>query len=190
MKTLIKTLPLLFVIFAVSGCKNKKKTYTTAKVTEEIKDETETIKRLRLNGKLNESAVKTQELATKILTTYPKATMYREHIIRFLRYAMKISRLCRDRSLELKNESINPEDAKAFSAHADKIDKQLDAIRKNLNSIKWMVPPEPEKTDEDKEKKEDKTEKPDENSKPEEAKEEDDDNDDDTPDAKEKNTDK
>nr|MDA3863769.1 hypothetical protein [Deltaproteobacteria bacterium] len=112
-------------------------------------------------------AEKTQDLGANILSTYPTATMYREHIIRFLRYAMKISRLCRDKSLELKNESINPKDAELYTTHADKIDKQLVALRKNLNSIRWMVPPKPEKPEEPKKKIE--TEKVDENAKPEET---------------------
>lgn len=139
----MKNLYILLTISAIIslGCTKKPKTYTTPAVTQEIREEIDKIKELRREGHLDKAAKRVIILTTKINSEYPAATMYREDVIKALSVFSRISRLCQDKELEIKSESINPGDAKVYSKFYEDIESLSSQIKTKLGGIKWLSPP-------------------------------------------------
>ncbi|MBU1218716.1 hypothetical protein KKF34_12585 [Myxococcota bacterium] len=138
MKNLYLFLTLTIIL---SSCTKKPKAYTTPVVTQEIRNELDKIKELRREGHLDKAAKSVIKLATKINSEYPAATMYREDVIKALGLFSRISRLCQDKELEIKSESINPDEAKQYSKFYETIESLSSEIKTKLGGIKWLSPP-------------------------------------------------
>lgn len=132
---------LLTLTIILSSCTKKPKAYTTPVVTQEIRTEVDNIKELRREGHLDKAAKSVIKLATKINSEYPAATMYREDVIKALGVFSRISRLCQDKELEIKSESINPEEAKVYAKFYETIERLSAEIKTKLGGIKWLSPP-------------------------------------------------
>jgi hypothetical protein len=129
---------LAFSIFLVS-CTKEKKVYTRISVIKEIRKDLKEAKQLRRAGELSSSAKVITSLGNKILDEYPSKTMYREYVSKVLGFLNRIGRLCRDKELEIKNESTRPEDAKKYTDFSNNIDSLSSKIRKRLPLIELMI---------------------------------------------------
>ncbi len=136
-------LPLALLTFAPFGCREKKKTYTIKGVRTDLKSDYDAIREHRQAGRLDKASSLAVQMGRRILKEYPTEMMYREIVRSYMAYAMRLTRLCRDKELELKNESTRPEEAEIYKTHRRHLDQILLALRKKINTIPWMVPPKP-----------------------------------------------
>ncbi|MBN2723792.1 MAG: hypothetical protein JXR95_06960 [Deltaproteobacteria bacterium] len=139
------TLLIAVALISVTGCKSKKKTYTTPKVTAEIREDLDKIKSYRQKGELENAAKLSISLGKRITSEYPVATMYREDVAKVLGFIIRVGRLCQDKELEIKSESINPSDAKVFADFSESISEIAADIRTKLPTIPWFMKPKPKK---------------------------------------------
>ncbi|MBU1239599.1 hypothetical protein KKF84_00505 [Myxococcota bacterium] len=139
----------LFTALAISlmslGCRPKKKVFTAKSVSTEFRQDFDKIKELRRDGKLGRAAKLTISLGNRIAKEYPEVMIHREHVLSFMSYAIRISFLCRDKELELKNESTRPEEASEYNKYGSQITDILASLRAKIKTYPWLVPPKPKK---------------------------------------------
>jgi uncharacterized pyridoxamine 5'-phosphate oxidase family protein len=137
---------LLFAFLAVglfgTACTKKQKSYTLENVNEELMSRQKEIVSLRKKGKLEKSANLALKTAGDILNVYPMATMYRENVSRVVSVMGFLARLCNDKALHIRNESMNPEESKKYNKLSDDLYSMIDDIRKKMPAMPSNKKPE------------------------------------------------
>ncbi|MBU1068675.1 hypothetical protein KJ975_03815 [Myxococcota bacterium] len=137
---------LLFAILAVGlfgmACTKKQKSYTLENVNEELISRQKEIVALRKKGKLEKSANLALKAAGDILNVYPMATMYRENVSRVVSVMGFLARLCNDKALHIRNESMNPEESRKYNKLSDDLYSMIDDIRKKMPAMPSNKKPE------------------------------------------------
>ncbi|PKN23433.1 MAG: hypothetical protein CVU65_14100, partial [Deltaproteobacteria bacterium HGW-Deltaproteobacteria-22] len=137
---------LLFAILAIglfgTACTKKQKSYTLENVNEELLSRQKEIVALRKKGKLEKSANLALKAAGDILNVYPMATMYRENVSRVVSVMGFLARLCNDKALHIRNESMNPEDSKKYNKLSDDLYSMIDDIRRKMPGMPSNKKPE------------------------------------------------
>ncbi len=137
---------LLFAFLAVglfgAACTKKQKSYTLENVNEELMSRQKEIVSLRKKGKLEKSANLALKTAGDILNVYPMATMYRENVSRVVSVMGFLARLCNDKALHIRNESMNPEESKKYNKLSDDLYSMIDDIRKKMPAMPSNKKPE------------------------------------------------
>ena len=136
----------LFAVLALgalgTGCTKKQKSYTLESVNAELAQRQKEIVSLRKNGKLEKSANLALKTASDILNVYPLSTMYREEVSKVLSVMGFLARICTDRALHIRNESMNPEGSKKFTKLSDDLYAMIDDIRRKMPGMPSNKKPE------------------------------------------------
>ena len=132
---------LFFGLFGVA-CTKKQKSYTLESVNEELMQRQKEIVALRKKGKLEKSANLALLAGNDILNVYPLSTMYRENVSRVVSVMGFLARLCTDKALHIRNESMNPEESKKYNKLSDDLYSAIDDIRKKMPAMPSNKKPE------------------------------------------------
>jgi len=137
---------LLFAVLALglfgTACTKKQKSYTLENVNEELLDRQKEIVALRKKGKLEKSANLALRAGNDILNVYPMSTMYRENVSKVVSVMGFLARLCTDKALHIRNESMNPEQSKKYNKLSDDLYSSIDDIRKKMPGMPSNKKPE------------------------------------------------
>ena len=125
-----------------AGCTKKQKSFTLENVNAELAERQKEIVALRKKGKLEKSANLALKTASDILNVYPLSTMYREEVSKVLSVMGFLARICTDKALHIRNESMNPEDSKKFTKLSDDLYSMIDDIRRKMPGMPSNKKPE------------------------------------------------
>ncbi len=145
MKTGTVSLALLFLAAVFSfqaACTKKEKVYTLENVRQEINESHRDILRLRKKGELEKSAQLALETGRRINGTYPLNTMYREDVSKITSVMGFLARLCSDKAMHIRNESLKPADSKVYSQLSDDLYALVDEIRRKMPAMATTKKPE------------------------------------------------
>lgn len=139
-------LMLLSVFFVwVGGCTKKQESYTLENVNAKLKEREKEIITLRKKGQLEKSANLAVKTGNEILNVFPPATMYRENVAKIVSVMGFLARLCSDKALHIRNESVNPEQSQKYTKLSDELHTMVDEIRRKMPSMPSNKPPQVKK---------------------------------------------
>ena len=137
---------LLSVFFVgVGGCTKKQESYTLANVNAKLKEREKEIITLRKKGQLEKSANLAVKTGNEILNVFPPATLYRENVANIVSVMGFLARLCTDKALHIRNESVNPEESQRYTKLSDELYAMVDEIRRKMPSMPSNKPPQVKK---------------------------------------------
>lgn len=136
----------LFAVLALglfgAACTKKQKSYTLENVNAELTSRQKEIVALRKKGKLEKSANLALRTGNDILNVYPPATMYREEVAKVVSVMGFLARICTDKALHIRNESMKPEESKKFTKLSDDLYAVIDEIRRKMPGMPSNKKPE------------------------------------------------
>lgn len=125
-----------------AACTKKPKSYTLENVNAELNARQKEIVSLRKDGKLEKSANLALRTGNDILNVYPPATMYREEVAKVVSVMGFLARICTDKALHIRNESMKPEESRKFTKLSDDLYAMIDDIRKKMPGMPSKKKPE------------------------------------------------
>lgn len=143
-----KLLVVMSLILGFSGifaCTKKQEGYTLESVNAKLQEREKEIISLRKKGKLENSANLAIKTGNEILNVFPMATMYRENVAKIVSAMGFLARLCSDKALHIRNESVNPEESQKYSKLSDDLYAMVDEIRRKMPSMPSNKPPQVKK---------------------------------------------
>ncbi len=145
--TMHKLLVLVILVGGVwmAGCTKKQEGYTLENVNAKLQEREREIIALRKKGKLEKSANLALRTGNEILNVFPPATMYRENVQKIVSAMGFLARLCGDKALHIRNESVNPEDSQKYTKLSDDLYAMVEEIRRKMPSMPSNKPPQVKK---------------------------------------------
>ena len=125
-----------------SACTKKQKSYTLESVNAELAKSQKQIVKLRKKGKLEQSASLALDTGNKILKVYPVSTMYRENVSKIVSVMGFVARICTDKALHIRNESMKPKESQKYTKLSDDLYAMVDEIRRKMPSMPSNKKPE------------------------------------------------
>lgn len=144
-KMAILVVSLAMVAAWFSGCTKKQEGYTLENVNARLQEREKEIISLRKKGKLEQSANLALKTGNEILNVYPPSTMYRENVLKVVSAMGFLARLCSDKALHVRNESVNPEASQKYSKLSDDLYAMVEEIRRKMPSMPSNKPPQVKK---------------------------------------------
>jgi len=136
----------LFTVLALGlfgvACTKKQKSYTLENVNAELNARQKEIVSLRKKGKLENAANLALRTGNDILNVYPLSTMHREEVAKVVSVMGFLARICTDKALHIRNESMKPEESKKFTKLSDDLYAMIDDIRKKMSGMPSSKKPE------------------------------------------------